>query len=118
MNMLSPFLTLNCSCDEALQWSSQNLMQNGLRVMQTFDLHTARHALEGCPCPHHGTSECDCQMLVLLVYGEAVEPATLILHGNNGQAWLSIVKTPNQKTNTETVTAIQNALEGKLPAQI
>jgi len=118
MNMLSPFLTLNCSCDEALQWSSQNLMQNGLRVMQTFDLHTARHALEDCPCPHHGTSECDCQMLVLLVYGEAVEPATLILHGNNGQAWLSIVKTPNQKTNTETVTAIQNALEGKLPAQI
>ena len=118
MNMLSPFLTLNCSCDEALQWSSQNLMQNGLRVMQTFDLHTARHALEDCPCPHHGTSECDCQMLVLLVYGEAVEPATLILHGNNGQAWLSIVKTPNQKTNTETVTAIKNALEGKLPAQI
>ena len=118
MNMLSPFLTLNCSCDVALQWSSQNLMQDGLRVMQTFDLHTARHALEDCPCPHHGTSECDCQMFVLLVYGEALEPATLILHGNDGQTWLSIVETPNQKKNANTVTAIKNALEGKLPARI
>ena len=118
MNMLSPFLTLNCSCDEALQWSSKNLMQSGLRVMRTFDLHTARHALEDCPCPHHGTSECDCQMLVLLVYGETLEPATLILHGNDGQTWLSIVDTPNQKTNANTVATIKNALEEKLPARI
>ena len=118
MNMLSPFLTLNCSCDEALQWSSKNLMQSGLRVMRTFDLHTARHALENCPCPHHGTSECDCQMLVLLVYGEALEPATLILHGNDGQTWFSIVDTPSQKTNANTVTAIKSALEEKLPARI
>ena len=118
MNMLSPFLTLNCSCDEALQWSSKNLMQSGLRVMQTFDLHTARHALEDCPCPHHGTSECDCQMLVLLVYGETLEPATLILHGNDGQTCLSIVETPNQKTNANTLATIKNALEEKLPARI
>lgn len=117
MNMLSPFLNLNCSCDEALQWSSKNLVQSGLRVMRTFDLHAARHALEDCPCPHHGTSECDCQMLVLLVYGEAQEPATLILHGIDGQTWLSIVETPNQKTNANTVTAIKNVLVGKLPAQ-
>ncbi|MDP1713321.1 MAG: hypothetical protein Q8L41_01125 [Anaerolineales bacterium] len=118
MNMFSPFLTLDCSCDEALQWSSQNLMKSGLRVMRTFDLHTARHALKDCPCPHHGTSACDCQMLVLLVYGEALEPVTLILHGNDGQTWLSIADTPNQKTNIKTVAAIKNALEGKLPARI
>ena len=118
MNMLSPFLTLNCSCDEALLWSSQYLTQNGLRVMQTFDLHNARQALEDCPCPHHGTGECDCQMLVLLVYAEGLKPATLILHGNNGQTRLSIAEAPDQKSNAKTATAIRNALEGKLPSQI
>ncbi len=117
MNMLSPFLTLDCSCDEALQWSSQNLMQNGLRVMRTFDLHTVRVGLHDCPCPNHGTNECDCQLVVVLVYGKAAEPATLILHGNDGQTWCSIADTPNQKTNITTVAAIKNALEGKLPAR-
>jgi len=113
MNTLSPFLTLNCSCDEALKWSSQNLAQSGLRVMRTFDLHTARHELEDCPCPHHGTIECDCQMLVLLVYSEAVEPTTLILHGNDGQTWLSMVETPSQ--NAMTISAIQLALSRPMP---
>ena len=111
MNMLPSFLTLNCSCNEALQWTSQNLTRNGLRVMQTFDLHTARHALEDCPCPNHGTSECDCQMLVLLVYcGEASEPATLILHGNDGHTWFSLVDQPAQHADTKIVSAIQQAL--------
>jgi hypothetical protein len=57
-------------------------------------------------------------MLVLLVFGEAVEPVTLILHGNNGQTWLSIVEAPDQKSNAKTAAAIKNALERKLPAQI
>ncbi len=109
MNMLSPFLTMNCSCDEALQWSSKNLEQHGMRVIQTFDLHTARHGLEDCSCPNHGTNACDCQMVVMLVYGEAMEPATLILHGNNGQTWLSIADDTSQ-SNTVTATLIRNTL--------
>jgi hypothetical protein len=115
MNTFSPFCQINCSCDEALQWTKKKLSQAGLRALQTFDLHTARHALEGCYCPHHGTSKCDCQMLVLLVYGEAVEPATLILHGNDGQTWLSLVDSPGQKTNAGIAAAIKSVLEAKLP---
>ncbi len=111
MNMLSPFLTLNCSCDEALQWSSQNLTQNGLRVMQTFDLHTARHVLEDYPCPHHGTSECDCQMVVLLVYGKAEGPVALILHGNDGQTWLSLVDNSLQNSNASVRSTIEKVLQ-------
>ncbi len=117
MTTLSPFLTLNYSCDEVLRWAAQNLRQSGLRVVQTFDLHSARHALEDCSCPHHGTDQCDCQMVVLLVYGEENDPSTLILHGNDGQTWLSIAETPNQKRNPKTITAIRNVLEGKLSAQ-
>ena len=123
---VSPFLSVNHSCDGALQWTKEQLSRAGLRPVQTFDLHTARSGLRDCPCPNHGTTECDCQMVVVLVYGKAEDvstplntsPVTLILHGNDGQTWLSIVETPNQKTNLKTITAIKNALEEKFPTQI
>lgn len=111
MNNLSPFLTLNYSCGEALQWINQNLAQKGLRVMQTFDLHDARHEMGDCPCPYHGTSKCDCQMVVLLVYSEATEPTTLILHGNNGQTWLSFVDNPPQRVEPTIRSMLEQALQ-------
>jgi hypothetical protein len=113
MNM-SPFLTVNLTCDRTLPWVSQQLLKVGLRSVQTFDLHIARTALHGCECPHHGTDQCDCQMVVLLVYGATNGPVTLILHGNNGQTWLSI---PNGTASNPTLASqIQNSLQtGSLP---
>jgi hypothetical protein len=90
MNM-SPFLTLSWTCEQTLPWVTQQLHQAGMRSVQTFDLHTARAASHDCECPHHGTDQCDCQMVVLLVYGKVEEPVTLILHGNDGTTSLSIV---------------------------
>ena len=87
---LSPFLTVSWTCDQTVDWVRQQLLSAGLRSVQTFDLHSARAASHDCECPHHGTDQCDCQMVVLLVYGKVQEPATLILHGNNGMTWLSI----------------------------
>ena len=111
---ISPFLSINQPCDETLQWAKKQLSQANLRAVQTFDLHTARIGLHDCSCPNHGTEECDCQMVVLLVYGKATEPETLILHGNDGQTWVSMAETPNQKKNINIVTVIRNALEVKL----
>ncbi len=113
-----PFLSVNQPCDETSQWTKMQLSQANLRAVQTFDLHAARSGLHDCACPNHGTEECDCQMVVLLVYGKNTEPETLILHGNDGQTWLSIAETPNQKKNTDTETAIRNALGRKLPAAL
>jgi hypothetical protein len=50
-------------------------------------------------------------MIVLLVYGEALEPATLLLHGNSGQTWISIADSAVQRADTEFVTRIRRALE-------
>jgi hypothetical protein len=110
---ISPFLLINHSCDEALQWTKEQLLQAGLHPIQTFDLHTARLAMHNCPCPNHGTEDCDCQMVVVLVYGKVAEPATLILHGNNGQTWVSIVNDPQQRVDAKTMTLIQQTLEVK-----
>ncbi|OGO74285.1 MAG: hypothetical protein A3K41_05515 [Chloroflexi bacterium RIFOXYD12_FULL_57_15] len=126
MNTLSPFYSIDRPCDDALKWTQEQLSQAGLRAMRTFDLHTARHALDDCPCPNHGTEECDCQMVVLLVYGKASDvstplntsPAALILHGNDGQTWVSIADNPSQRTDAKLITAIQQALEIKEPVSI
>lgn len=109
---ISPFLSVNHSCDETLQWTRKRLSQANLRCVQTFDLHAARVGLHDCPCPNHGTSECDCQMVILLVFGKTGEPVTLTLHGNDGQTWFSIADNPLQE-NTNLTAAIKQALEAK-----
>ena len=114
----SPFLSVNHTCVEALQWTKEQLLQAGLRSIQTFDLHAARAGSHDCPCPNHGTSKCDCQMVVLLVYGKAAEPVTLILHGNDGQTHLSIADDLRQRADTKLITTIQQALELKAPVSI
>lgn len=118
MSSISPFLSLNSSCDQTLQVIKRQLLQAGLRTVQTFDLHTARLALHGCSCPNHGTEECDCQMIVLLVYGEVVEPASLILHGRDGQTRVSFTDNPLQRADEKLVARIRWALESQALAGI
>lgn len=109
------FLTVDLPCDMALQAAKKKLSQGGLRALQTFDLHAtrARHTQQDCPCPNHGTTECDCQMVVLMVYGETAEPATLILHGSEGQTRFSIAEDPSQRADRKLVVSIKEALDIK-----
>ena len=111
MTTLFPFLSVDLSCDQALQITKTQLSEAGLSAVQTFNLNTARLGLHNCCCPNHGTEACDCQMIVLLVYGEAPEPATLILHGNNGQTWISIADSAVQRGEPKLVTRIQRVLQ-------
>jgi hypothetical protein len=108
---ISPFLSTHHPCDETLRWVTEQLTEAGLRHVQTFDLHTARVATHNCSCPHHETDECDCQMVVLLVYGKAEVPFTLIVHGNNGQTWLSIADGSQQTIDSQLINTIHQALE-------
>ena len=104
------FLTVDLPCELALQAAKQKLMQTGLRALQTFELHTARHVQQDCPCPNHGTADCDCQMVVLMVYGETPEPATLILHGSDGQTRFSLADDPSQRADRKLMASIKAAV--------
>ena len=55
-------------------------------------------------------------MIVLLVYGNVVEPITLILHGNNGQTWISIADSASQRGDPELLTRIRRVLENVVTA--
>lgn len=112
---ISPFLSIYHPCDKTLQWAKEQLTQADLHPIQTFDLRMARLAMQDCPCPNHGTEECDCQMIVLLVYGKAAEPATLILHGNDGQTLVSIANDPQQRADAKLINSIRQALELEAP---
>lgn len=112
------FLTVDLPCDMALQATKKKLTQTGLRALQTFDLHTARHIQQDCPCPNHGTADCDCQMVVLMVYGETAEPATLILHGSDGQTRFSIADDPSQRADRKLVASIKEALDIKATVSV
>src|SRR6266540_6086053 len=103
MTALSPFLSIDSSCDQALQITKTKLAQAGLRAVQTFNLNTARLGLHNCSCPNHGTEACDCQMIVLLIYGNVAEPATLILHGNDGKTWISIAENTLQRVDKKLI---------------
>lgn len=117
MNSLSPFLSVPGSAEETLRQLQPLLSGAGLRLLQTFDLNDARLAAADCPCPHHGETDCDCQMVVLLVYGEAVPPVTLILHSNDGQTWLSLVDTPAQQAASSVRLCIEQALQVNSPKE-
>ncbi len=110
MNDNSPFLYLELSCDEAIEWVRGQLVNINLKVVRTFDLQIARHANDSCPCPHHGTDQCDCQMVVLLVYDNNRNPISIVAHGYNGQTWFSVVDTPQQRADPYLESAIQRAL--------
>lgn len=117
MNTLYPFCFLQVSSNTALQWINERLSEAGLRALQTFDLNNACHSSPGGSCPQHGQTACDCQMVVLLIYGDASEPVTLILHGNDGQTWLSFETISRQDVDSTLRCSIERALQSRSPQQ-
>lgn len=91
MSVLLPFLTLEQTSEQVDTRVQERLTQAGLRVVQTFDLQIARLAHPDCACPNHGTDQCSCQLVVLLVYAKQEEDAaTLVIHGQDGRTSISL----------------------------
>lgn len=113
MSTLIPFLTLEQSCEQVQDWANKQLVSDGFHVVQTFDLQGARLAHPDCTCPNHGTDDCNCQMVVLLVYQHSGDPATLVIHGQEGKSWLSLAASGGHRTSRHLQTTIQRTLQPK-----
>src|SRR5690349_3807482 len=74
----TPLLKVNKACGDSALWATRRLEEAGYQTVRTFDLQASRLAQFDCPCPHHGTEKCDCQMVVLLVYKGKRNPSTMI----------------------------------------
>jgi hypothetical protein len=106
----SPFVVLRKPCDEAVPWAASKLEQVGLQAMRTFDLQAARLAHLDCSCPHHGTAQCNCQMVVMLVYHKDSKPATMVIHGNEETSWFYLINQPQQPIDQAHEKSIREAL--------
>ena len=111
MSNLTPIVTLNQATETAITWTMSQLQVRGFQVERTFDLHDARMAHANCPCPHHGTSDCTCQMVVLLIHGNDQQPVTLIVHGNDNQTCLSLVESANRPKGTKVIELLELEVE-------
>lgn len=90
-------ISLASSYETVIPLLTQQLISHGMVVRQSFDLQTAISVHTGCACPHHGTECCDCQIVVLLVYGEDQGPVSLVVHSQDGTTYLSFVENQIEK---------------------
>lgn len=107
---MTQLITLNLTAEEAITWIKQALTQTGLQVHRSFDLRSSRALATGCLCPHHGTAVCDCQMVVLLLYGSDSRPATLVIHSHNGQTWLTLANSAAERPSPTLISLITQAI--------
>lgn len=115
MSALLPFLTLNETSEKVQAWVSEKLTGAGFRVVPTFNLQIARLAHPDCSCPYHGTDDCNCQMVVLLVYDEQGDPVTLVIHGQKDQAWLSLATPMETGSRHSLESSVRNVLVPRHP---
>ena len=110
MSNLTSILTLHQPAETTVAWTTQRLMAHCFRVERTFDLNAARMAQVDCLCPYHGTSDCTCQMVVLLVHSQKAQPVTIVVHGHDGQTSLSLVDMMSQSLEDEIIQALLPAM--------
>ncbi len=111
MSQTKKLLTMPQECEAAVEQIIERLKSDGLQVIRSFDLKTARMAHTECTCPHHGTEQCDCQMVVLLVYEGTEQPITMVAHDFEGKTHISIEYSPPPESNRVLEAAILQALE-------
>ena len=84
-------IVFNFDSETAIKAVMTTLARHGLYVTRSFDLRSALTTHGGCECPHHGTAQCNCQFVVLLVYGEAAEPVVITMHSRDNRTEAKIV---------------------------
>jgi len=114
MSTLFPFLVFEKTCSQVLTLVNEELTGAGFRTVQTFNLHTARLAHLECQCPHHGTSDCSCQMVILLVYGKQEDPATLIIHSQDEKTGVSLSSPVSEHATQNLGSAIRRVLVSQI----
>ncbi len=84
----------DCNGETAAQAAAEALTRRGFRVVRSFDLRSALAPLAAhmdCECPHHGTAQCTCQFVVLLIYDASGAPVVVTTHSRDAQAQVQIV---------------------------
>lgn len=96
-------------CDHVVAGLTESLIAQGLQVHLSFDLQSARRELADpadCPCPYHGTADCSCQYIVMLVSREGVPPISIVAHGHEDLTHLSVSLPDSTSVDTAALEAV------------
>jgi hypothetical protein len=85
-----PILVLNQNCNCSITQVTDQLNAAGYSVVRSFDLFSALARY----------SQCICQMVVLLVYGQDGPPLTLVLKGNGLSTSVFLENEPKISSHT------------------
>ncbi len=77
----TPLFIVTQNCDQVIDRVSQQLASAGFQTFPTFNLKTTLPADRCCDSP---PERCECQVVILLVYGKGGPPFTLSLFGEKG----------------------------------
>jgi len=97
--------------DEVTRRAVRVLTEHGLHSIRSFDLRSALEAWPECECPHHGTAQCTCQYVVLLVYGSRNTPVTVVVHSNSGRIDFRIMHDSSAMSDLALAERIKVALD-------
>ena len=112
--MNSTPITIEIRCEDAVHRIMEEMEAAGFWVTRSFDLQSAREALiqpDECACPYHGTAECDCQYVILLVHSAEPQPYSVIVHGHDRFTHVSLVNSKSDPAFGKTQHRIQEMLE-------
>lgn len=110
MTQATRLMTLEMGSEAAIRQMRNGLMTQGMRVVRSFDLQSACASYPDLTCPHHDDGPCDCQLVVLLVYGQTSVPASLVVHSHRGQTEIDLVDSPDYRPDPAVVECIRLAL--------
>ncbi|NIS81049.1 MAG: hypothetical protein GTO14_12765 [Anaerolineales bacterium] len=111
---METLLTLSLPWRDVLAQLERVLADVGLEVVQSFNLQSARNSFQDpdlFPCPDHGTSQCACQYMVLLVQQEGLAPLTLEIHGHDDETYISLVHTSSGLMDDGVKDLVQRAID-------
>lgn len=109
--------TFNQPSEASIPLLLEKIALQGYHVERSFDLRAAREAHVGCTCPHHGTEKCDCQIVVLLIYGQEERPVTLVAHGRDGRTRFALVNHPDDDFSIPIVEEIKQIIRVEDPTE-
>lgn len=104
---------LAATCEQTVSLLIDRLTQQGYRPKRSFDLRDALHHQPNCSCPYHGTSECNCQYVVLLIYEQTriTAPAAITIHECDGITQVRLIDMPVVETSAQPLlTALTDVL--------
>lgn len=114
MTQVTRLSTGQMDSEAAIRQIRNGLTAQDLRVVRSFDLKSACASYPDLTCPHHNDGPCDCQLVVLLVYGsagaKAGAPASLVVHSRRGQTEIDLVDSPDHRPDPGLVDCIRLVL--------